>query len=83
MAFYGVGYQELMQYPINVFWLMNDNLARISAERDLRDFSNKYMSRSKEDIESRIQTLEVEYSRPFIVEEMLDVEGLNRLRALG
>ena len=36
LAFYSMGYGEVMRLPISAFWAMSNNVSRISAERDLR-----------------------------------------------
>ena len=38
MHFYSIGYGELLQLPISVFWVMARNIDRIRAESDQRKF---------------------------------------------
>jgi hypothetical protein len=39
MRHYGLGYQETLDLPLSVFWMMNRNLTRLMAEEDLRKFA--------------------------------------------
>lgn len=46
MQFYAHGYQQALELPIKTFWLMNGNIDRIQAQKDLRSLSRQVVAGS-------------------------------------
>lgn len=90
MHFYAMSYEEVLELPIPVFWLMSSNVNKITAERDIRQFKlllNSQMGGTKEGITEQIQKLHDEMGTPIkravvIEDDKLDREGLEALRMM-
>jgi len=87
MQVYGLGYRELLELPINTFWMLNRNADRIRAQSDLHNFSISLTAgaTNAESVNRFRDQLVLELDEPWkydSLEEELDRAGLNRLRAM-
>lgn len=86
-----MGYREVMSLPIRTFWLMNSNVGRVLAERDLRTLTVQQARHGGEAGEAIRKHLLIEMGEtgkvanktesPLYAER--DHEGFNELKALA
>lgn len=62
---YGLGYRELMALPIKTFWMLNKNVNRLLAEKDLRALSMAINSQSNEGVTALREKLSEELGNPY------------------
>lgn len=87
---YGFGYQEVLDLPLRVFWLLNNNIRRLLAERDVRSLNNAMGAQSADGYEKRMKELTIDLGEPVKIDEearlkseTFDKEGLEYLRNIG
>lgn len=73
---------EVMNMPIYRFWLMNSNVIRLMAEKDLRGLTLSVSAQGNEEAESYRLSLIKEIGMVSKREEKLDREGFEALRSL-
>jgi hypothetical protein len=82
--FYAMSDRQVLRMPIRRFWLMQLNINRISAERDMRSLSvSAAAACSGDGIKQYRETLVLEIGNVAKVEEKLDKAGLSRLASLA
>lgn len=91
MSYYGLSYKDTLDLPIDVFWLMNENIKRLEAEKDMRLFMNSINSQYESDStnsQAYLTKLVEEIGDPIkrsgiaLEDEKLDSSGLNELRMM-
>jgi hypothetical protein len=60
MHFYSITHDELLKLPIRVFWLMNFNIDRITAQNDGRSLNVAAVSQSSDGVRQYRERLEIE-----------------------
>lgn len=86
-----MGYREVMCLPIRVFWLLNSNIGRLLAEKDLRELAIVTHSGSEESTRKIRETLIVEMGEVGSTEggesdpmnAKRDQNGVDELKALA
>lgn len=82
-----MNYWQVMDLPIRVFWLMNGNISRILAEKDIRSLEVGIASQSA-DGSSAVRkhlVIEMENKNPedvLAISEERDEEGFNELKMM-
>lgn len=75
-----------MSLPIRVFWLLNSNIPRLMAERDLRLLGVTASSHTTQAITEIRETLAIELGEVMVVDPVegaiCDTHGLEELRAM-
>jgi hypothetical protein len=69
--------------PVRRFWLANDCINRISAERDMRQLSLHVATGCEDTFKQYRQQLILEIGNVIDQEERVDTDGLNALRMLA
>jgi len=83
MAFYGLTDEHLLRMPINRFWLLESNIQKLQAERDIRQMRLLLGAQSTqtrelaEQLSSELGTVVIETNPD------RDVEGIKRLKQLA
>lgn len=91
MAFYGFSdVQKLLKTPVVTFWMLNKNIDRLSAEKDMRTAHVAVLSQSEDGIKTLFDDLRkqmgtvVDFDRMLAKQqEELDRAGLHSLKELG
>lgn len=83
--FYGIAPRELLATPIRVFWTLNANIPRISAEKDLRTLNVMITAAhgDKDGVERFQSALREQIGEVERVESRLDKSGWARLKQLA
>jgi len=83
MRHYGMGYQEVMELPLQAFWMLNRNIVRLMAEEDQRAVTTGFVAQVNdyEHVKRFQETLALEIGQVTVVEDGLDREGLDALKA--
>lgn len=65
---YGMSYRDCMDLPMRTFWMLNRNISRLLAEKDLRAISVA-LSAVSEEAAGALQTkLVEEFQNPYVME---------------
>lgn len=91
MHFYSMGYAEALDLPLKTFWLMSNNINRISAEADIRRLSIMGAVNSSEGFSKAQEALQSEMGDVFgkaantsgLPSEMEIRRGLATLKSLA
>jgi hypothetical protein len=93
MRFYHMGYRELLDLPITVFWGFNKNIDRLRAEEDYRFATVAIYAASGEKVNDLMQDLREQMGTFIVIDEgeaamqkanaERDAEGLKALMALN
>lgn len=60
LSFYGMSYRDVLELPISAFWLLSNNINRLSAERDIRSLAIAAGSQSEEGYKKTLEGLQRE-----------------------
>ena len=84
MRTYGLGYWEVMDLPVQVFWILNRNIGTLQAEDDLRRFDMTRAAHSADEqaVREVRQSYVTEINRTVVVSDELDRPALDRVRAM-
>lgn len=67
---YGMSYRECMALPMKTFWMLNRNISRVLAEKDLRAFQIAVTAASGGEAAVALQTkLITEFKNPYVMDE--------------
>lgn len=67
MQFYGLGYQQTLELPIQVFWMMNYNIQRIKSGDDLRLLSLSVATQASGEAATQFrENLVIEHGAPVV-----------------
>tara|TARA_B110000037_G_C16979649_1_gene448454 strand:- start:7 stop:255 length:249 start_codon:yes stop_codon:yes gene_type:complete len=80
MRFYSLNDLEVLQMPVNRFWLLERNATRISAQEDLRALNVAAASGSGEGCEELYGSLSEVIGTTLVKAPTLDRSGLEALR---
>jgi Asp/Glu/hydantoin racemase len=87
MRFYSMGYREVMELPISVFWNISSHIERIRAEEDLRQFRAMANSNGGDGVSEYLDDLNEKVGKVFVfdptVAAKVDEEGLADLRNMA
>ena len=84
MRFYSLSYRDTLQLPIKAFWLMSNNINRISAEEDIRKLSIAASAASEDGFKGANEALRNEMGEVFKKPEEIAVrDGLDTLKQLS
>jgi len=84
MRFYSTSYQDTLDLPLRTFWMMSNNINRISAEEDIRNLSVATGSQSEKGFKQVSEALKEEMGEIFKRSEESEVmESLSKLRKLA
>lgn len=89
MHFYSLSYGETMSLPIKTFWMLNSNIERIQAQKDMRALTVAVCGQGSEAAKSYRETLVVEIGTVVKLEEsnplkaVRDEAGFQALRDLA
>jgi hypothetical protein len=82
-----MGYFEVMELPIDAFWLMNRNIGRIQATEDVRSLEVAISAQSGEGFKSQRERLIAETGVVFkgaqVYDDERDQAGFEELKALA
>ncbi len=83
MRTYGMGYWEILDLPVSLFWIVNRNISRLQAEEDLRRFDATRAAQSSDEHAAKEirQSYVKELSGTFVQAEELDRNALYALKA--
>ena len=87
LHFYGMNYREVMGLPIRAFWLLNSNVVRLMAERDLRTLQVASSAQQQGEAISHIrENLVIELGEVVVMDPIAsavrDQDGFNELKAM-
>lgn len=84
---YGLGYRELMEVPINAFWLLNSSISRLSAEKDIRALTVASSTQASEMLKQTRENLVVEMGEVAkispVISAVRDEQGFQKLKAMA
>lgn len=84
MRFYGSSYKDALDLPLRTFWLMSNNITRLSAEEDLRSLSLSGAATSEKGFKQASEALQVEMGSVFIKPQNVEAkEGIKALKELA
>ena len=86
MSFYRIGYTDVMALPVRTFWMMNGNIERICAERDLRQLQLMLGTQSQDNLSDVQSRLLEEMGQPIKANVMAvkrDEEGVELLKRMA
>jgi hypothetical protein len=85
IRFYGLSDTQVLDMPINRFWMLNTNIDRISAQEDYRAARAHMASQSTKDgIQSYFDGLTKEMGTVIVRDDTKpDYEGIERLKGLA
>jgi hypothetical protein len=90
MAHYRLSYQETMDLPAPVFWMLNKNIDRLRAEDDVRSLQTAIAAQSGESAQKHLDALHKQMGKVVEVDEVAeamnaeyDREGLLALKGMG
>lgn len=84
MHFYSLGYDEALNLHLSTFWLMSNNINRISAEEDIRAMAVAAAATSEKGFKHASEALQREMGEVYRKPEKTVVrEGLKKLRELS
>lgn len=74
--------EQVLDMPALRFWMMQSNINRVSAERDMRSLTMYNSAMSSEGAGKYRESLELEMGNVTRVSDTLDREGLELLRSM-
>ena len=75
---------QVMEMPVSRFWLMRNNIDRVSAQEDMRAARRAVLANAnKEYVNDYFKSLTKEIGTVVEREEVPDLEGIQRLKALA
>jgi hypothetical protein len=84
MRFYGTPYQDTLDLPLRTFWMMSNNVSRLSAEEDIRRLAISAGSASEKGFKSTQEALQREMGDVFIKPQNIEArEGINTLKEIA
>ncbi|MCS4374546.1 hypothetical protein MKR02_21810 [Klebsiella sp. K4-41] len=74
-AYYSLPPKQLLEIPLETFWMMSRNIERIQSERDLRDFQVARVAQAGvEDAKAFMEGLQLRIGRPVITDRVYNPE---------
>lgn len=84
MRFYSLSYKDALDLPLKTFWLLSNNIGRISAEEDIRRLSITAAAASDKGFKSSQEALQREMGKVFRRPEIEEaIEGINALKEIA
>ena len=84
VRFYGMSDAQVMEMPVSRFWLMRNNIDRVSAQEDMRAARRAVLANAnKEYVNDYFKSLAKEIGTVVEREEVPDLEGIQRLKSLA
>lgn len=84
MRFYAMNYRDTLSLPIPTFWLLSNNINRLSAEEDIRKLSVSAGAGSDKGFKETNEALRREMGEIFKRPEIVEIRsGLNKLKEIS
>jgi len=89
MQAYGIPHRELLALPMKTFWLLNQNIDRIFAQRDMRTLTVAVSGQSQEAAKGYRETLIAEvgvivkFKESSVMDAERDEQGFAELKAIA